>query len=114
MIDTIYHSHSADEETEVQKSEVSRGSEPLLLTQNFSTLVSFAFEARVFFFFFFLFRTRLGVKWELQLPAYTTAIAMPDLSRFCDLHCTSQQCQILNPLSKPGIEITSSWTLSGS
>ena len=41
---------------------------------------------------------RLGVKWELQLLAYTTAIAMPDLSLICDLHHSSRQCRILNPL----------------
>ena len=28
---------------------------------------------------------RLGIKSELQLPAYVTAIAMPDLSCICDL-----------------------------
>ena len=37
---------------------------------------------------------------ELQMPAYTTATAMQDLSCFCDLHLSSQQHQILNPLSK--------------
>ena len=42
--------------------------------------------------------TGLGVKSELQLPAYTTVTAMPDLSRLCDLHCSSQQDRILNPL----------------
>ena len=42
---------------------------------------------------------RLGVKLELQLPAYTTATAMWDPSLVCDLHHSSQQCQILNPLS---------------
>ena len=31
----------------------------------------------------------LGVKSELQLPAYTTAIALLDLSRICDLHHSS-------------------------
>ena len=36
----------------------------------------------------------------LQLQAYTTVTATQDLSRICDLHCSSQQCQILNPLSK--------------
>ena len=41
---------------------------------------------------------RLGVELELQLPAYATAI--PDPSRFCDLHLSSQQRQIVNPLSK--------------
>ena len=29
---------------------------------------------------------RLGVKLELELPAYTTAAAMQDLSHICDLH----------------------------
>ena len=38
---------------------------------------------------------RLGVESELQLPTYTTAIAMPDLSRICDLHHSSWQRQIL-------------------
>ena len=37
---------------------------------------------------------------ELQLPAYTTATKTWDLSRVCDLHHNSQQCRILNPLSK--------------
>ena len=41
---------------------------------------------------------RLGVKPELQLPAYTTAMATRDLSHIYDLHHSSQQCQILNPL----------------
>ena len=43
---------------------------------------------------------RLGVQWELRLPAYTTATAMQDLSHVCDLHHSSRQCQILNPLSE--------------
>ena len=43
---------------------------------------------------------RLGVKLELQLPAYTTATTTPDLSYVCDLHHSSQQCRILNPLSE--------------
>ena len=43
---------------------------------------------------------RLGVELELQLPAYTTATAMWDLSPICDLHHSSGQCRILNPLSK--------------
>ena len=44
--------------------------------------------------------SRLGVKLELQLPAYTTATATQDLSHVCDLHYSSEQHQILNPLSK--------------
>ena len=65
----------------------------------------------VFFFFFFFFYflwphprhrevPRLGVEWELQLPAYTTATAMPDPSCNCDLHQSSRQRPILNPLSE--------------
>ena len=69
----------------------------------------------VFFFFFFFWSfvllglqlwhmevPRLGVQSEMQLPSSTTAtaIAMRDRSRFCDLHHSSRQCQILNPLSK--------------
>ena len=39
---------------------------------------------------------RLGVESGLQLPAYTTATAMPDLSSICHLHHSSWQHQILN------------------
>ena len=42
----------------------------------------------------------LGVKSELQLPAYTTATAAQDPSPICDLHHSSQQPWILNPLSE--------------
>ena len=40
---------------------------------------------------------RLDVEYELQLPAYTTGIAMQDLSRICNLHHSSRQCRILKP-----------------
>ena len=43
--------------------------------------------------------TRLGVESGLQLPAYTTATATPDLSHVCNICHSSQQCWILNPLS---------------
>ena len=43
---------------------------------------------------------RLGVILELQLPAYTTATSLLDLSHICELHHNSQQHQILNPLSE--------------
>ena len=42
---------------------------------------------------------RLGVEWEMQLLVYTTATATQDPSRVCDLHHSSWQRQILNPLS---------------
>ena len=61
----------------------------------------------LFSFFFFLGSNsqhrevpKLGIKLELQLPAYTIAAATPDLSCICDLDCSSRQCQILNPLSR--------------
>ena len=43
---------------------------------------------------------RLRVELELQLPAYATATAMWDLSLVFDLHQSSQQCQIPDPLIK--------------
>ena len=43
---------------------------------------------------------RLGIKSELHLAAYTTAIATWDLSRICNPHHSSQQHRILNPLSE--------------
>ena len=43
---------------------------------------------------------RLRVELELQLPAYTTATATQDPSCVCDLHHSSQQHLILNPLSE--------------
>ena len=44
--------------------------------------------------------SRLGVKLELQLLAYMAATATADLSTTCNLHHSSQQSRILNPLSK--------------
>jgi len=43
---------------------------------------------------------RLAVELELQLPAYTTAIATRDPSHVCNLHRSSWQHRILNPQSK--------------
>ena len=43
---------------------------------------------------------RLGVESELQQLAYTTATAMLDLSHICDVHHSSWQRWILNPLSE--------------
>ena len=59
---------------------------------------------------------RLRVKSELWPPAYGIATAMPDTSRICDLHHSSQQCQILNPLSEARdctcILMDTSWILN--
>ena len=78
----------------------------------------------IFSFFFFFFNSfflwphlqhvevpRLGVESELHLLAYTTTTATPDLSHLWDLHHSSGQRQILNPLSKARIKFTSSWIL---
>ena len=44
--------------------------------------------------------SKIGVRSELQLPAYTTPTAVRDLSGICNLHHSSGQCRgILNPLS---------------
>ena len=43
---------------------------------------------------------RLGAESELQLLAYTTATVMQNPSWICDLHHSSWQCWILNPLSE--------------
>ena len=43
---------------------------------------------------------RLGVELELLLLAYATATAMQDSSHICDLHHSSWQCWIPNPLSR--------------
>ena len=59
---------------------------------------------------------RLGVQLELQLPAYTTGTATLDPSHICDLHYSSQQCWILNPLSEASDQThilrDTSWILS--
>ena len=81
------------------------------------------FSGGLFFSFFFLGSCllhtevpRLRVQSELQLPAYTTARAMPDLSHACDLHCGLWQCWALNPLSKVRdricILMDTSWVLN--
>ena len=54
---------------------------------------------------------RLGVESELLPPAYARATATPDQSHVCDLHHSSQQCRILTPLRRPGVEPTTSWFL---
>ena len=43
---------------------------------------------------------RLGVKSEIQLPAYTTATATQNLNHVCHLYHSLRQHQILNPLSR--------------
>ena len=59
---------------------------------------------------------RPGVKSEPQLPVYTTATATPDPSHVYDIHHSSQQLQILNPLNESRdqthILIDTSWVLN--
>ena len=43
---------------------------------------------------------RLGIESELQLLTYPVATATLDLRHICNLHHSSRQCQILNPLSE--------------
>ena len=65
----------------------------------------------LFFFFSFIFSRlhpwhmelpRLGVELEWQLLASTTAAAMQNMSLVCELHHSSWQRRILNPLSEAG------------
>ena len=59
---------------------------------------------------------RLWVESELQLWAYATVTATWDLSRICDLHHSTWQCQILDLLSETRdqtcILMDTSWVLS--
>ena len=43
---------------------------------------------------------RRGMEWELQLLAHTTVTVTSDPSCVCDLHHSSRQRRILNPLSE--------------
>ena len=67
--------------------------------------ISYKFLRSLLFFFLFRAHSRhmevpgLGVELELY-PAYTTATAMPGPSCICDLHHSSPQHRILNPLSE--------------
>ena len=83
------------------------------VTWIFKKFFVFAFwNAELFFFFFFFLFVflrllaghmevpRPGVESEIQLLAYVTATAMQDQSRIYDLHRSSGQRQILNPLSE--------------
>ena len=54
---------------------------------------------------------RLGVWLEIQLLAYTTATAMWDLSRVCDLHHNAV-AESPTHWASPGIEPTTSWFLA--
>ena len=71
--------------------------------------ISPAVWVRLFVYLFFCFLglhswhmegPRPGVQSELRLPLYATAAATSDQSRLCDLHHSSHQCRILNPLSE--------------
>ena len=71
---------------------------PFLLKKLFNSLFLSFFEFRATHTAYGI--PRPGVKLELWLPAYATATATQDPSCICDLHHSSQQHQILNPLSE--------------
>ena len=54
---------------------------------------------------------RLGVQSELQLPAYTTATAMPDPSRVCNLQTAHGNARFLTHWTRAQIEPSTSWFL---
>ena len=76
----------------------------VLCSRNWHDIVNHPY---LIFFFFWLFRATSAAYGgsqargpsELQLPVYTTATVMPDPSQICNLHHSSRQYQILNPLS---------------
>ena len=72
--------------------------ERLLATQN-ETYKKLSKLFGFFFCFFCLFFLGPHPR-QLQLPTYTTATATPDQSRVFDVHHSSWQRQILNPLSE--------------
>ena len=77
----------------------------LLFTHSLWVKDAMDFALTVLFFFLGLHSwhmeiPRLGVKSKLPLLAYTTATAKADPSRICDLHHSSWQRWILDPLSK--------------
>ena len=45
------------------------------------------------------------------VAAYTTVIASPDLNHICDLHHSSRQLQIPDPMSEAKIKFASTWIL---
>ena len=55
---------------------------------------------------------KLGVEFELQLQAYTTATATPDLSCICHLHCSSCNAGSLTHQVRTGIKPASSLLLT--
>ena len=67
-----------------------------------------AISLKRFFFFCFFYGPqswhmevpRLEVQQELQLPAYATATATPDLSHICKLYHSSRHCRIPDPPSE--------------
>ena len=78
----------------------------LVSIHHLTELTTFFLGMKTFFFWFLgphlwhMEVSRLGVSSELQLLAYTTAIATWDPSHVCDLHYSSPQCRIPNPLSE--------------
>ena len=94
--------------------------------KNFSFIRSFTYLLQyifcLFFFnFYYYYFCLLGpylwhmeVPWlplELQLPAYATATATQDPSCIRDIHHSSLQRQILNPLSEARDQTCSPWIL---
>ena len=77
----------------------------LLVVNSVAVYLSYSFSTRIFLCVILgphpwhMEVPRLRVESELQLPAYTTATAMQDASRVCNLHHSSWQCRVLNPLS---------------
>ena len=91
------------------------------MPQSHQYMVIFSFVLQCFFFLSFLpflgllhghmEVPRRGVQSKLWQPTYTTTTAMWDPNHVCNLHHSSWQCQVPNPLARPGVEPTTSWFL---
>ena len=77
----------------------------------FSGLARLFYFYFLFYYFYFCFFFGGGTPWHMEVPrlraesdlwllACATATATPDLSQVCDLHHSSWQCRILNPMSE--------------
>ena len=81
--------------------------ESLKITPNLDSSIFFCLLVFCFF-IFLIFRATLAAYGSSQARGLigaaawvtTTATAMPDLSWVCNLHLSSRQCRILNPLSE--------------
>ena len=119
---TCWESHSCFQSQSVW---LSSGENPCLLDASgflrpFSWGSLFFLISMIIYLFIFVFLPphpwhmevpRLGIEWELQLPATATVTATRDPSCICNIHHSSQQCGSFTHWARPRIKHASSWIL---